>query len=169
MSREDALTRSVTAVRGLFDAAACSCALASADGSALVFVAADGAGAAQILGVELPVGRGLAGWAAMSGQPVSITDVGDDDRFARDVAEATHYLPTTILAAPFFDAEGEVLGVLEVLDPAVSITGDWPLAVLGTLAAQLAAVVTATDTAGPDHDLAELGRRVLALVEDRGR
>lgn len=169
MSREDALTRSVTAVRGLFDAAACSCALATAEGSGLVFVAADGAGAEQILGVELPVGRGLVGWAAMSGQPVSISDVGSDARFARDVAETTAYVPTTILAAPFFDAGGEVLGVLEVLDPAVSITGDWPLAVLGTLAAQLAAVVTATDTSTPDHHLAELGRRVLALVEDRDR
>src|SRR3712207_8542927 len=49
-------------------AAACSCALASEDGTELEFVAADGAGADQIRGVRLPAGRGIAGFVALSGQ-----------------------------------------------------------------------------------------------------
>ena len=58
------LTSSVAAVRTLFDAAACSCALVDADGETLHFAAADGAGAAGIIGVEMPVvarHRGLGG------------------------------------------------------------------------------------------------------------
>lgn len=164
MSVED-LTRSVVAVRELFDAAACSCALATDDGSALTFIAADGEGAAEVIGVEIPVGRGLVGWAAMSGQPVAVRDVRSDARFARDVAESTGYVPTTILAAPFVDAGGEVIGVLEVLDPGIDISGDWPLAVLGTLASQLAAVLAGGGASESEQRLAVLGRRVTELVE----
>ena len=103
MAISDDLTPSVAAVRALFGAAACSCALVDPDGATLTFVAADGAGAAEIVGVELPVGRGIAGWAVMSGQPIAVRDVRADPRFARDVAESTHYVPECILAAPMFD------------------------------------------------------------------
>jgi signal transduction protein with GAF and PtsI domain len=161
----DDLPASVAAVRQLFDAAACSCALASDDGSALTFAAADGAGAAEVIGVEVPVGRGLVGWAAMSGQPVAVGDVHSDARFARDIAEGTGYVPTAVFAAPFFDDAGEVLGVLEILDPGIDVSGDWPLAVLGTLASQLSAVVSAGGASEADRRYAVLGRRVADLVE----
>lgn len=164
MSTED-LTRSVAAVRALFGAAACSCALANADGAGLTFAAADGIGAAEVIGVEVPVGRGLVGWTAMSGQPVAVRDVGTDARFARDVAESTGYVPTTILAAPFNDAAGEVVGVLEVLDPGIDVSGDWPLAVLGTLASQLAAIVAGGGASEAEQRYSLLGRRITELVE----
>lgn len=165
MSTDGDLTRSVAAVRELFDAAACSCAMASEDGEALTFVAADGEGATEVVGVQVPVGRGLVGWAAMSGQPVAVRDVRADARFARDIAESTGYVPTSVLAAPFFDRGGEVLGVLEVLDPGIELSGEWPLAVLGTLASQLLAVVSDGGASDADRRYAELGRRVSALVE----
>jgi signal transduction protein with GAF and PtsI domain len=164
MTVEPDLSRSVAAVRALFDAAACSCALVDPDGETLRFAAADGAGADGIVGVEMPVSRGIAGWAVISGQPIAVSEVANDARFARDVAEATSYVPTTILAAPMFDDDGETLGVLSVLDPRVDQASDWTLAVLGTLASQVALLVSA----GPRDDvprLEELGRRVLELTE----
>ena len=165
MSADDGLSRSVAAVRELFDAAACSCARATSDGSALTFVAADGVGAAEVIGVEVPVGRGLVGWAAMSGQPVAVRDVRTDARFAQDIAESTGYVPTVVFAAPFFDQGGEVLGVLEILDPGIDTSGDWPLAVLGTLASQLAAVVSEGGASEADQRFAALGRQVASMVE----
>ncbi len=164
MSTAD-LTSSVAAVRELFDAAACSCALANADGDGLTFTAADGVGAAEVIGVEVPVERGLVGWTAMSGQPVAVRDVRSDARFAQDIAEGTGYVPTTILAAPFFDAGGEVMGVLEVLDPGIDLVGDWPLAVLGTLASQLAPIIAGDGASDADQRYAALGRRVSELVD----
>lgn len=157
---------SVAAVRELFDAAACSCALANENGDALTFAAADGVGSAEVVGIEVPVGRGLVGWTAMSGQPVAVRDVRSDARFARDVAESTGYVPTTILAAPFFDASGEVMGVLEVLDPGVAVSGDWPLAVLGTLASQLGTIARADGGSASEQRFAALGRRIADLVEN---
>lgn len=117
MTLTDELQAATASVRTMFGAAACSCALASEDGAELTFVAADGAGAAGIVGVSMPVRRGIAGWVALTAQPIAVSDVSRDDRFARDIAEATEYVPTAVLAAPLVDEAGETIGVIEVLDP----------------------------------------------------
>lgn len=168
MERSPELLAAVADVRALFGAAACSCALVDDEGASLRFVAADGQGADAIIGVELPVSRGLAGWAVMSGQPIAIRDVQTDARFARDVAEKTEYVPNAVLAAPMFDAQGEALGVLEVLDPSVDQSADWTLAVLGTLASQVARLVQILRRGDDGEDqqrMAELGRRLLEAAE----
>ena len=142
----DELQRCVRMTRALFSAAACSFARADPDGTSLQFVAADGAGADAIVGMSIPVGRGIAGWAAMSGDAIAIADVTRDARFARDIAEASHYVPTSIIAVPVVDPQGATLGVLEVLDAgsgAVDSSRDtaYDLAVIGVIAAQLASTV----------------------------
>ncbi|MGA8045663.1 MAG: GAF domain-containing protein [Dermatophilaceae bacterium] len=157
------LTPAVAAVRDLFGAAAASCALVGEDGDRLTFVAASGAGAARILGVGLPVGRGIAGWVAMTDQAIAVRDVTKDTRFARDVAEATEYVPRAVLAAPVSTPHGDVAGVLEVLDPATDLSTGWPLAVLGTCASLLGLLLdrppdrggTSADAAGLAAALAE--------------
>lgn len=116
----------VQQVRDRLAAAACSCALVTDDGG-LQYVAADGEGAAEILGVRLPAGRGLAGWAATSGQALGVRDVRTDPRFARDVAESTGYVPDDLLVAPFFAPDGAVRGVLTVLDPDRDVSSVLPL------------------------------------------
>lgn len=170
MSSSDPLRSTTMSVRALFAAAACSCALVDDDGGTLTFVAADGAGAEQIVGVSLPVSKGIAGWAVLSGQPIAIRDVATDPRFARDVAESTEYVPRAVMAAPMYTDDGEVLGVLEVLDPAIDQASDWALAVLGTLASQTAALVAAgrtTDSvrsSARSSALEDLAREVLGAV-----
>jgi len=136
------LQAAVSRVRTLYGAAACSFAQVEPDGATLRFVAADGAGADSIVGVSLPVSRGIVGWVAVSGEPMHLADVTRDQRFARDVAESTDYVPDTILAAPVVDEHGETAGVIEVLDPSLrnEDTGR-DLAVLGLVADELAAVI----------------------------
>jgi len=136
------LNKAVASIRSLFSAAACSCARVQPDGATLRFVAADGAGADAIVGVELPIGRGIVGWVATSGQPIVTSDVAQDRRFARDIAESTNYIPETILAAPLVDKDGEIVGVIEVLDPQSrgSHSGH-DLDTLGVLASQVASII----------------------------
>ncbi len=163
---EAALGPAVETMRALFAAAACSVALVDDSGEMLQFVASDGAGAEEIVGVSIPVGRGIAGWATMSGQPIAVGDARADARFARDVAESTHYVPDTIFAAPLVDPRGEVLGVASVLDPAVGGSTDRALDVLGAMAGLVALLVVQTREApGPATSLDKLGADVLALVE----
>jgi GAF domain-containing protein len=108
------LLRSITeAARDLFSAAACS--LALLEGNELVFLVATGAGEEEIVGQRVSVGKGVAGWVVSSGQPISISDVQKDRRFAQDVAQTTGYVPRSILAMPL-ETERRTVGVIEVLD-----------------------------------------------------
>ncbi|QIK65849.1 GAF domain-containing protein [Nocardioides sp. HDW12B] len=144
---ERELRAATSGIREAFGAAACSFAQVQPDGATLRFAAADGAGAEEIVGVSLPVSRGIVGWVAMSGEPIQVADVASDKRFARDVAESTHYVPTTIMAAPVLDAHGDIAGVVEVLDPAEAPAGGpardsgRDLTILGLLAAQLGSII----------------------------
>jgi GAF domain-containing protein len=146
--------------RRLFDAAACSVAVLEPDEEHLRFRAADGAGADGVVGLRLPVSRGIAGWVVASGQPIAVHDVRADPRFAVDVAESTGYVPRSILAAPV-TAAGEPIGVMEVLDRGTPGRDD--MAVLDLLATQAGVVVQlerATADVPPDVAdlLAEVGR-----------
>ena len=111
----DLLTSLTETARRLFGAQACSLALLSEDETELVYTTASGAGAADVTGMRLPSGAGVAGWVVQSGQPVSVTDTADDPRFASDVAATTGYVPRSLLAAPVTSAAGP-LGVLTLLD-----------------------------------------------------
>lgn len=169
MTTDQRLLAVTGSIRTLFGAAACSCALVDEGGTELRFVAAHGAGAATIVGVRIPVGRGIVGWAAMSGQALSISEVANDPRFAREIAEATDYVPSTIMAAPLTNAAGDVLGVLEVLDPEVDAASDWALAVLGTFASFVAAILPdSSDSPVPEsiRAKADLADQILAATAD---
>jgi GAF domain-containing protein len=134
------LQSAVDTARELFGAAACSVAVADEAAEELVYEIASGAGATEILGVRLPMGRGIAGWVASSGSIIAVNDVRADPRFARDVAESTGYVPTSILAAPL-EAHDRVLGVLSVLDrrsPDSAADAHNEMRLLGLIARQVA-------------------------------
>lgn len=109
------LSSITSAAKDLFGAAACSLALLDDDEEELIFHVASGAGAEEVVGLRVPVGRGIAGWVVTSGQPIAIGDVTRDPRFASDVAKSTGYVPRSILAMPL-ETERQMLGVISVLD-----------------------------------------------------
>ena len=74
---------------------------------------AEGPGLVEI---RIPIGRGIAGAVAASGESINITDAYRDPRFDRTVDEKTGYRTRTILCAPIHNAQGEVVGVAEVLN-----------------------------------------------------
>lgn len=150
--------------RLVLGAAAVSVARVDQDGDdgGLVYVAADGEGAEEIVGTRLPAGQGLAGFAATSGQSLAIDRVQDDPRFAHEVAQATGYLPTSLLVVPVTADNGTTLGVLSVLDRATS-TGAASadaLEVASSFAAQAALVLPRVDL------LVRLGPLLVRAVAD---
>jgi GAF domain-containing protein len=156
---EDELARATASVRQLFDAAGCSVALIDPAGASLTFRAADGEGAGAIVGVSLPLSRGIVGWVALTGQGIAVGDVTRDSRFAGDVAEMTNYVPDVILAVPLESESRGVVGVLEVLDPRYAAADtSQALNVLGVVAGQLASIVVLAET----YDA--IGRALLAAA-----
>ncbi|HVY08747.1 MAG TPA: GAF domain-containing protein [Mycobacteriales bacterium] len=129
----------VDTAREIFGAAACSIAMVDDAAEFLVYRFASGEGADRIVGEQLPLGRGIAGWVASSGASIAVDDVGQDPRFAREVAERTGYVPRGILAAPL-EARDSVLGVISVLDrrlPADGAEAQRDMTILGLLARQV--------------------------------
>ncbi len=108
----------VVAAARLFQAEATSLALIDEQSQELVFRAASGGAEEQIVGVRMPMTQGIAGWVASSGQPIAVDDPSHDLRFARELAAALGYMPTSIVAMPL-QTERQVIGVLELLDTRV--------------------------------------------------
>jgi serine/threonine protein kinase len=66
--------------------------------------------------IALPLGQGLAGTVAKTGEIVNITDAYDDPRFDRRTDSASGFRTRTILAAPLRTPAGEIVGVVELLN-----------------------------------------------------
>jgi GAF domain-containing protein len=112
-----ALLQSVVDVaRAIFGAKAASVFLLDEEADELVFEAVAGQGEGELVGMRFPSSTGIAGWVLVTGQPLVVDDVRADQRFSQQAAQATGYVPTTIMAVPLLQEEGAV-GVLEVLDP----------------------------------------------------
>ena len=115
VAHDELLQTVVEAAARIFGAAAASIALVDEKNQTLVFHVAYGAGRDEVVGMSIPINQGIAGYVAMTGQPMAISNVQQDTRFARAAAEKTGYVPRSILAMPLLYND-RVIGVIEVLD-----------------------------------------------------
>jgi GAF domain-containing protein len=81
----------------------------------LIFKVALGPKAGAVQDLRLPLGHGIAGLVAVTGQPMIVADAQRDPRQATDIAHTVDYSPESILCVPLFFRE-RVIGVLELLD-----------------------------------------------------
>jgi len=66
--------------------------------------------------IRVPLGSGIAGHVAVTGETVNIADAYRDPRFNPEVDRRTGYRTRTILCMPMKNKEGKILGVLQVLN-----------------------------------------------------
>jgi hypothetical protein len=114
-ARRKVMEAIVRTAAGMFDAAACSIALTDPVNKELVYEAAWGAGASEVVGMRLPPGVGIAGAVVQSGEGVYVPECRKDPRFARQVAAGTGYVPYTMAVAPLI-RDTKTIGCLAVLD-----------------------------------------------------
>lgn len=81
----------------------------------LRFLSAIGKVADHLKTLKVPAGKGIAGFVFSSGQPMALTDVGEEDSFYAEVDKQTGYSTETILATPLRH-DGEIIGVLEYVN-----------------------------------------------------
>ena len=84
-------------------------------GEQLVCEIARGPVGEKVEGLELPMGVGIVGSVAKTGESELVADARDDPRFVHQVDEATGFATRSMLAAPL-KAQDEVLGVLQILN-----------------------------------------------------
>jgi GAF domain-containing protein len=86
----------------------------------LVFEIALGQKAEEVKKFRVPLGHGIAGHVAATGQPTATSGT-TDPRQAVEIGESVGYTPRTILCVPLFYSD-RVIGVLELLDKADEAT-----------------------------------------------
>ena len=142
-SGNELLQTIVEAAARLFGAAASSIALVDEAQQMLQFRVATGAGAKEVVGMRIPVGQGIAGYVVMTGQPIAVSSVQEDPRFARETAQKTGYVPRSILAMPLLYGDRPI-GVIEVLDKIDAASfGMQDMELLGIFARQAAIAIRA--------------------------
>jgi DNA-binding NtrC family response regulator/putative methionine-R-sulfoxide reductase with GAF domain len=123
--------------------------------------------------LRLPIGRGLAGWVAETGETARIEDASSDARFDPSADRATGYTTRSILAVPIReDASGPVRGVLQVLNRATGAGFDEDdEKYLCALAAQIARALSLTtlrpaDALGPGVTLRGPFNRIVGRSDE---
>lgn len=69
----------------------------------------------EVKDFAVPIGHGIAGLVAQTGQPLIVNDVQNDPRHARDIAQAIGLLPRNIICVPMM-LHGRITGVIEAMD-----------------------------------------------------
>jgi Nif-specific regulatory protein len=124
----------------------------------LRFISAIGKVADRLINLQVPAGKGVAGFVFSSGQPMVIADVGEEDSFYAEVDKQTGYSTQTLLATPLRH-NGEMIGVLEYVNrigeaPHESFTSiDMDNAAV--FAEAIASLVNAYESAKLFHDFTE--------------
>ncbi|WP_166821294.1 SpoIIE family protein phosphatase [Thalassoroseus pseudoceratinae] len=71
----------------------------------------------EIAEIRVPLGKGIAGWAAQQRKIVRVDDPYTDERFNPDFDRKTGYRTKNVLAAPLFSrVDGHLVGVLQLLN-----------------------------------------------------
>lgn len=81
----------------------------------LHFEIAVGEAAHSLLGKELPLSEGVAGWVAKSGRAELISNVREDKRFCSKFDNETNFETRSIVCVPLIN-KGKVLGVIELIN-----------------------------------------------------
>ncbi len=138
----DALLNSIVeAAAKIFGAASASILLVNEQEQVLEFRVACGRVEQDVIGSKFPLDKGIAGYVAMTGQPIATSHVDQDARFDREFAESTGYVPDSILATPLLSGD-RIIGVMEVLDKLnASSFGMQDMELLGLFARQAALAI----------------------------
>ncbi len=70
----------------------------------------------EITEIRLPIGKGIAGYVAQTGETINIKDAYQDPRFNPEVDMKTGYRTKTILCQPIKDKDGKIVGVFQLIN-----------------------------------------------------
>jgi GAF domain-containing protein len=66
--------------------------------------------------IRVPLGAGIAGHVAATGETVNLQEAYDDPRFNREVDRRTGYRTRSLLCMPIRDRDGEIAGAVQALN-----------------------------------------------------
>jgi putative nucleotidyltransferase with HDIG domain len=112
---ETVLDRAMNAAEEALDAEASAIFEVDADKGDLFFRLARGEKAEKVKPLRIPMGKGVAGWVAQTGQSIIVPEAAADPRFNPNVDAQSGFHTRSILAVPLKN-QGRLLGVVQVLN-----------------------------------------------------
>lgn len=76
-------------------------------------------GGENMIEIRLPIGKGIAGYVAQTGETINIPDAYNDPRFNPDVDKRSGYLTRNMLSMPMKNKDGKIIGVFQLLNKKV--------------------------------------------------
>lgn len=107
----------------------------------LYFAVVKGAKSEKLKDKRFPLGKGIAGYVALHGQPVCVSSVEDDELFDPFISKEIDYETRSILAVPMELSE-KVIGVLEVINKGNDRFSKEDIEILSILAKQAAMAIS---------------------------
>ncbi len=121
---------------------------------------------AEVREIRLPIGQGISGYVAKTGETLNIPDAYQDDRFDPATDKRTGYRTRSILCMPIWEPMGDenrqILGVLQVLNKKSGVFSDADERLLETLGGQAAISIANSRLY---HQLEEKYREIDLLYE----
>lgn len=116
LGTDDMLQRILEQIHQALRVEAVSMALILPSQDAVEIKAAIGPAAQEVVGIQLELGHGIAGWVAKEGKGAIIPNARDDPHFNPEVDRHTGFETRAVACAPI-RSQGRVIGVLEAFNP----------------------------------------------------
>lgn len=132
---EELLVKNVTMASKIMEAERASLFLVDKAAGQLWSRVAEGSETREI---RIPIDKGIAGWVAQNKTILNIEDAYSDDRFNPEVDKRTGYRTRSILCGPVINLEGELLGVVQIINKKVAQFSEQDEKVFRILSQQIA-------------------------------
>jgi signal transduction histidine kinase/CRP-like cAMP-binding protein len=155
----DVATRSVGADRGTVY-------LVDQKSDELWSLVTSGAGMKEI---RLPLGKGLAGYVARTGETVNIVDAYSDPRFNPEIDHRSGYTTHTVLCMPLRNRESQIVGVFQLLNKRTGYFGPEDESFLDALSIHAAIAIENARIAQEmvnNERLSAIGRMAATVLHD---
>jgi serine/threonine-protein kinase len=102
--------------------------------------------------IRLPLGVGIAGTVAVTGEPVNIPDAYADPRFNPAIDRRTGHRTRNLLTVPMMDQYGTIVGVFQVINKQEGTFGVEDIEMLSSLAASASIGIEGKGSVGQGRD-----------------
>jgi signal transduction histidine kinase len=113
---EKLLASIIESAKSVMDVKASSLMLLDRNTGELIISVPTGPVKAQLSDFRIPPGKGIAGWVVAHGEPLIVPDVSVDPRFYEEVDKISGFKTKAILCVPMRNTDGEIIGVLQVIN-----------------------------------------------------
>jgi sigma-B regulation protein RsbU (phosphoserine phosphatase) len=115
--------------------------------------------------IRLPIGKGIAGYVAATGDTINIPDAYLDPRFDPEFDRVTGYHTKSILCAPMKDREGKIVGVFQLLNKNNGVFTDSDATIIDALSVHAAIAIENARLVLQEKEKIRIERDLAAALE----